>query len=47
MCNYVQRKPILEVTDGLPDVGAAVTCRPRLSLLLETEDAGDLDLPVH
>lgn len=47
MCNYVQRKPILEATDGLPDVGAAVTCRPRLSLLLETEDAGDLDLPVH
>lgn len=29
---------ILEVTDGLPDVGAALTCRPHSSLLLVMED---------
>lgn len=47
ICNYVHRKPVLEVTDGLPDVGAALTCRPCSSLLLLTEDVRDLGLPAH
>lgn len=47
ICNYVHRKPLLEVTDELPDVGAALTCRPCSSLLLLTEDARDLGLPAH
>lgn len=47
MCNYVQRKPDLGITDGLPDVGAGLTCRPHSSLLLRMEDARDLDLPAQ
>lgn len=47
MCNYVHSKPILEVTDGLPGVGDALTCRPCSSLLLIMEDARKMDLPAQ
>lgn len=44
ICDYVQRKTILEVTDGLPDVGVALTCWPHSPLLLLMEYARYLDL---